>query len=263
MKKRLFFLYILLFLLLCILGGAVFTLLTMEPDTGETEDYEEYDRFQQSVSIVEPSACPTEPEETAPTEPPVYIDFNRESLLEINSQFDSWLMLPDTDISFPVVMPDNNSYYLNRGFDKRRNAYGCLFFDVVSIPGSLNRVIYGHNMGNNRTEMLSPLVRFQEQEYAQEHPYAYLSESPEAPAEVYELFAVVNFNLSRIGDLDFSQPDFETPEDQEAFVRYLKDLSTYETDYIPPGKLLILATCNRRFGSQNRLLICYGMRNAG
>lgn len=270
MKKQLSFLYVLLFLLAAVLLGSIFFLFTMDTEPEELEGYEDYLRYQEDVKIVDAPTAPacTVPDATETTEPPVYLEFDPEYLRQINPDFDSWLMLPDTEISFPVVMPEDNFYYLNRGFDREYSGYGCLFFDVLSVPGSDNRVIYGHNIIGNQPFMFSHLVKFQEQAYADEHPLAYLSASPSCHSEVYQLFAVVNFNLARLADLDFAQSDFETPEEQEAFVAYLKDLSVIETDFVPDGTLLILATCNRSFGddylgSGNRLLICYGQQKQG
>lgn len=270
MKKQLSFLYVLLFLLLAVLCWSLYSLFTTETEPEELKGYEDYQKYQENVKIVDTPTTPvcTVPDATDATEPPVYLEFDPEYLSQINPDFDSWLMLPDTEISFPVVMPEDNFYYLSRGFDREYSVYGCLFFDVLSVPGSDNRVIYGHNIIGTQPFMFSHLVKFQEQAYADEHPLAYLSASPNCPSEVYQLFAVVNFNLARLADLDFSQSNFETAEEQEAFVTYLKDLSVIQTDFDPDGKLLILATCNRSFGdnylgSGNRLLICYGQQKRG
>lgn len=258
MKKQLFFLYFLLFLFLAVIGYSSFMLLTMETEPEIPEEYAGYVEIQQDVTVSE--AAP-EPEETL-GDNGVYLDFDLEELLSINENFDSWLFIPDTEISFPVVRTTDNYYYLDHSFDRSRSIYGCLYFDVACVPGSENHVIHGHNMGINRKEMFSTLVSYQDQTYAQEHTTAYLAVSPEEAAEVYELFAVINFDLASNYPFDYVKPNFESAEDKEAFIAYLQNLSIYETEYVPEGKLLILSTCNRGFGANNRLLICYGEKSA-
>lgn len=256
MKKQLIILYIFLFFFLSIFSVALYTLLNMDTQPQVPKDYVAYKEQQEEVTVIVdvPESEATEPETK------IYLDFDLEELLAANADFDSWLMLPDTDISFPVLLGPDNDYYLYRDLNREYSVYGSLYFDILSTPNAQNRVIYGHNMGANREEMFSKLVLFQEQEYAQEHIYAYLSADPSEPADVYELYAVVNLNIYDDPDFDYAQPNFETSEDREAFIAYLRERSIYETDFIPDGKLLVLSTCNRQYGGNNRLLICYGQR---
>lgn len=248
MKKQLTALYFLLFIFLGIIGYACYSLFTMDTEPDTPEAYLEYQDFQNKVTI----------KETDEAWEDVYLDFDLDELMGINKDFRDWLMIPDTLISFPVVSGPSNYYYLKRDFHKRSSAYGCLFYDVLSVPEAENKVIHGHNMGVRREEMFSTLVQFEDQEYAQAHKFAYLASSPDEPAEIYRLFAVVNFNTQWLSDLDYAQPNFETPEEKAEFINFLQEKSIFETDYVPEGKTLILSTCNREFGGSNRLLLCFG-----
>lgn len=249
MKKQLTFLYILLAVFLLFFFYAGYSLVTMDTEPEIPKSFSEYSDYQEQVQILQ------EPEEIREQ---VYLDFDMEEMKTVNPDFDSWLMIPDTSISYPVVMPEDNRYYLKRSFSRQSSAYGCLFFDVACPPGSENRVIYGHNMGIRRTEMFSPLVLFQEQTYAQEHKTAYLSNASDGAADSYELFAVVNLKHSKYPEFDYAQPKFETESDKAQFISFLQSLSIYETEFDPSRNLLILSTCNREFGGDNRLLICFG-----
>lgn len=251
MKKQLIFLYILLCLFLSILGYACYSLFTMEREPDVLPEYSGYMEYQEEVVVVE--------ETSAEEDEAVYLEFDLEEMLQTNPDFDCWLMIPDTTISFPVVRTVDNFFYLDRDFSKNSSPYGCLFFDAASYPEAENRVIHGHNMGNGRQEMFSTLVEYQEQEYAEAHKYAYLSGDPAAPADAYEVFAVVNFNLAGYYPYDYVTPDFASEEEKASFVAYLREKSIYETDFVPESKLLILSTCNRQYGAANRLLICLGL----
>lgn len=251
MKKQLYFLYTLLFLFVAVIGYAGYSILTLDTEPEIPEEFVQYKEIQDEVTIND-----EEPDNR------VYLDFNLEELLSINPDFETWLMIPDTDISFPVVRTTDNYYYLKHDFSKKSSSFGCLYFDTTGTSDSVNRVIHGHNMGNNRKEMFSTLVEFQEQEYAETHKYAYLSSDPEIAADTYELYAVVNFNLAKNPGFDYAQPNFSSDEERSEFISYLKSRSIYTTDFDPDGELLILSTCNRQYGGYNRLLLCFGKVDA-
>lgn len=254
MKRQLKFLYVMLVVVLAILVWSVSLMFSIDTEPEVPEDYIIYAQQQKQVLLRE--------DPTDEAEEGIYISFDSASLKAENPDFEGWLMLPDTTISFPVLRTVNNDFYLYRDFYKQYSAYGSLYFDMASTVDAENRVIYGHNMGNNREEMFSPLVAFQDEAYAREHPYVYFAESEHEAADVYELFAVVNFNLVKNLDFNYAQSSFETPEARAEFIAYLKELSIFKTDFNPEGQLLILSTCNRQYGGNNRLLICYGKRNA-
>ena len=255
MNKQLTLLYILLIFLQAMVIYSFYSLLTMDTTPDVLEEYQEYQKLQKQITLQE---------ETQPSEAEkgiMYLDYDLEALLAANPDFDSWLMIPDTPVSFPVVRSSDNFYYLDRDFENRSSAYGCLYFDVNCPPGSDNRVIHGHNMGINRDEMFSTLVLYQDPDYAAQHKFAYLSNAPDGAADQYELFAVVNFDLQELLGFDYAKPNFDSEQDRAAFIAYLQERSLYDADHIPGGKLLILSTCNRDFGAQNRLLICLGETN--
>jgi len=74
----------------------------------------------------------------------------------------------------------------------------------------------------------------------------------------YELFAVLNFDVNQLEEFNYLQPNFDTEDDMTDFVNYLKGHSLYETDFSPERDILILSTCNRYYGYDNRLLVCFG-----
>lgn len=251
MKKQLTFLYVLLFIFLAVIGYACYSLFSIDTEPEVPIEYQVYKEYQEEVVVKDED-----------TEDLVHLDFDLEELLNTNADFDSWFMIPDTCISFPVVRTSDNFYYLKHDFSKNYSIFGCLFFDIESVPGSENRVIHGHNMGINRQEMFSTLIQFQDQEYADEHKYAYLSSDPKLAADMYQIYAIVNFDLTNNPGFDYAKSSFETEEDKTYFINYLKSRSIYETDFMPEDDLLILSTCNRGYGAYNRLLICLGKIDA-
>jgi len=245
-KTSLTMLVSVLILLLIAMGvcGYFLYLELQKPDVMEQYDYEE---IQAMVEVP-----PDDPEQEA-----FALQYDTQALLAENADFLGWLYIPDTHINLPVVAGSDNSWYLTHSFTKKYSCFGCPFLDINTPVGSRNRVIHGHNMGRKRTEMFSCLLDYADQTYAETHKQLYFSE-PGVEGETYEIFAVLNFDLNRLDELNYMQPAFQTEEEFISFVAYLKEKSLYETTYAPDSQIIILSTCNRQYGEHNRFLVCAG-----
>lgn len=78
----------------------------------------------------------------------VAVDFK--ALKTINSDFEGWLYIPALSINYPVVLSDDNFFYLTHTFQKAENGAGTLFIDqAVTNPfQDYNTIIHGHDMKN-------------------------------------------------------------------------------------------------------------------
>jgi len=239
MRVKIGLLYLLAFLLLFCCGYAIYQCI---PDAAEEEEPYEYHDLHSAVEITDDSSSST-----------VNLQYDYEALKSQNADFMGWLHIPDTEISFPVVMGTDNSYYLNHSFSRAYSQFGCPFVDTRTPPGSENVVIHGHNMGNNRSEVFSTLLYYEDAEYAKSHNRIYFSSGNQTICE-YELFAVCNINVEG-SSFDYFRSSFDEPEQRTAFLRSLQQCSLYPSADIPNGQIMILSTCNRAYGADNRLLI--------
>ena len=187
----------------------------------------------------------------------VYYDLDEMKLQ--NADFAGWLYIPDTEINLPVVKGADNAFYLTHGFTKAESVYGCPFLEYDVKSTDQNKVIHGHNMGKNSDKIFSTLVYFQDKEYAEKHKYIYFSE-PDTEGQIYEVFAVMNYNLSLLEKENYMRHNFANDAAYDAFVLFLKNNSIYASETYTPkdSSLLILSTCNRQYGEDNRLLVCAG-----
>ncbi len=263
LRKRIHIIFLYLLSALFVLLGLVSSYMLFQTErtyneifSASTEDYD-YETVQDMVSLPKGEVLP-EPE--AMNEE--YEMFDPEFMLSINDEFKGWLWIPETEVNYPVAQTSDNDKYLKQSFQGKRSDFGSLFLDKDSVPGSRNRVIHGHNMGINRTEMFSTLVNYQEATWAAERKYALFTEPEAIEDSRYQLFAVLNFNINDLDEFNYFQPRFETEEDFASFVEYLKSHSLYETEFFPSRDTLILSTCNRAYGENNRLLVCFGRTDA-
>ena len=72
---------------------------------------------------------------------------NFEKVLEKNNEVVGWLQVSGTDINYPYVKHNNNSYYLTHSFDKSNNDAGWIFLDYRNNINfeDKNTIIYAHN----------------------------------------------------------------------------------------------------------------------
>ena len=252
MNKKLIILYVLLVLFIGLGIFAAYSFLSDVPDA-EEETLPPYE-FEDISDLTGDLEDPEKTEEEQFPGPP---NIDADKLRAQNEDFLGWLYIPETYISFPVVKATDNAFYLTHGFNGYESAYGCPFVDTRTSPESGNVVIHGHNMGNNRTEMFSPLLQYQSQAYAELHETAQLTmPGLNEGREEYRLFAVLNFDIN--SDFDYIRSDFLSDEDRADYIAYLQTHSIFNTDFTPEEETFILSTCNRTYGADNRLLICFG-----
>lgn len=252
MNKKLITLYVLLALFVGLGIFAAYSFLSDVPDT-EEETLPPYE-FE---DISDLTGDQEDPEQTEDGQFPGPPSIDADKLRAQNEDFMGWLYIPETYISFPVVKATDNAFYLTHGFNGYESAYGCPFVDTRTSPESGSMVIHGHNMGNNRTEMFSPLLQYQSQAYAELHEAAQLTmPGLNEGREEYRLFAVLNFDIN--SDFDYIRSDFLSDADRADYISYLQNHSIFSTDFTPEHETFILSTCNRTYGADNRLLICFG-----
>jgi sortase B len=84
-----------------------------------------------------------------------YEEIERLSLQELHEQFEAvnsdyvgWIVVNGTKINYPFVLGQDNSYYLNHNFQKRRLKHGAIFMDYRNKSDFSDQhiVLYGHAM---------------------------------------------------------------------------------------------------------------------
>lgn len=68
------------------------------------------------------------------------------NLIDKNSDTVAFIHINNTLINYPVVKTNDNNYYLNHSFDKKKNNAGWIFMDYRNSIDELsdNTIIYGH-----------------------------------------------------------------------------------------------------------------------
>ena len=195
------------------------------------------------------SSAPNDPMTPTPSKTWPKVDF--ESLQQINPDVVGWLYCEGTEINYPVVQGEDNSYYLNHLFDGTYNVNGCLFLDAGSLGDFSGRhsIIYGHHRKNGT--MFSTLEAYKDQSYYESHPQMLLM----TPTQNYTVEIFAGY-VADTND-DAWKLDFTSEAEREAWIQAAMARSTFQSDISPAAtdKILTLSTCSYDFNNARYVVL--------
>lgn len=194
-----------------------------------------------------PTEAPTPTPEPTPTPIPLVENPYKEYFLA-NEDMAGWLQIPDTNIDYPIMWtPENEEFYLRKGFDGEYDKAGCLILDTDSQvePATTNLIIHGHNM--KAGTMFGKLEKYKEEEYGASHSTILLY-TPES-LRTYEVVAVFRSQVYRKSDTVFKFYKFFQADSEEEFLDFynnIKELSLYDTGVTAEygDRFITLSTCS-------------------
>ena len=143
-----------------------------------SEEMTAYEAFEQLSTMVEEASGNATPasgktSKHSQAQPPATLSgVNLTKLQSQNSEFISWLQIPGTSVSYPVVQTSDTAFYLTHNFKRQKSKAGTLF----SLPSTdyrapgRNIVIYGHHLSHRPNAMFSPLLNYKQAGYGRKHP---------------------------------------------------------------------------------------------
>ena len=187
-------------------------------------------------------------EETEVTENKTERMLQVEKLRQENSDIVGWVEIEGTNINYPVLQGDDNSYYMTHNYKKEENTYGSIFLDKDydwSKPSS-NLLIYGHNLQNG--SMFHDLLNYSKESYYEEHPIVrFTTEDEDLEFEIISAFySRVNYKSEKNVFRYYYFIDAENEEEYNEFVQDAKDASIYDTGKTAEygDRLITLSTCS-------------------
>ena len=163
-------------------------------------------------------------------------------LIADNEDYRCWLKMDNTKIDYPVVQSNDNSYYLDRDFNKNYLAAGSIFMDFRNdFDNDKSVVIYGHNMRNDT--MFGELDNFKKESFFNENNKFKIEYKDKT--YTYEVFSVY------IGDAseNFVEVEFDSDEDYIDYLNRIKSKSLFKSDIEVSNndKIVTLYTCSYEF----------------
>lgn len=162
-----------------------------------------------------------------------------EALREVNPDVLGWIVIPDTQLEYPLMKGLDNQYYLEHAWDKTYNVGGSIFLEKSNSEdlSDYHTLIYGHRMRDG--SMFGSLRDYASVEYWQEHPYVYIRD--DNGVHRYEIFSAYEANT---GSRTY-QVGFAGEESIQAFLEHCVSSSVIDTGIVPEKeeKILTLSTC--------------------
>lgn len=166
---------------------------------------------------------------------------NNKSLSEINPDYKFWLKVDNTNINYPVVQCDNNSFYLKHDFYKQNSNSGAIFMDYRDNQESQNVILYGHNMRNKT--MFNNILKFKDEEFFNQNNKIKITKDNHE--YIYEVFSVYTTK----GNDDYLITNFSSNQEYQDYINDIKTKSLFKPniDVSEKDKIITLSTCSYEF----------------
>lgn len=153
----------------------------------------------------------------------------------------AWLIVPGTQISYPVVQGSDNSYYLNHTYTGQVNKIGSAFMDAAANPNFQddNTLIYGHSVDVGG--MFTNLKYFADLDFFNSHPYFWIL----TPEQNYKCM----INAFYQGNDQSALYTTSFGDFKEEVMNQIYQESLYTRSVDSEGKHFVtLSTCNLNYG---------------
>lgn len=178
----------------------------------------------------------------------MYVDLTE--LIKINSDTVGYIKVNNTNIDYPIVKTNNNSFYLDHSFDKSYNKAGWVFMDYRNNNDYLdtNTILYAHGrLDNTMFGSLRNVVK--ESWYSNKDNYI-VKYSNLKSSSLWQVFSVYKIKETD----DYLDINFNTTNDNINFISLIKNRSIYNfnNDVSVGDKILTLSSC---YDDENRVVL--------
>lgn len=175
-------------------------------------------------------------------------DINFSELLKVNNEIVGFIKVGGTNINYPVVRSNDNKYYLNHAYDKKKNIKGSIFLDYRNNLDSLskNNIIYGHGMYDNT--MFGSLDNLLTNNWLKNHNNYYIKLYTPNKLLVFKIFSA--YTIEKEGY--YIKTYFSNREVYKKFLKTIEKRSIYDfgVNIKTSDKILTLSTCKNNFGKR-------------
>ncbi|MBN2851342.1 MAG: class B sortase [Clostridia bacterium] len=191
----------------------------------------------------DPTASPVVIASQGPT---ISSDFK--DLLMINNDVAGWISISGTHIDYPVLLGDDNEFYLKRDIYKKETRAASIFMDYRNNVLNLNKntILYGHNLEDGT--MFSELTKYVDHKVR----YDFIKENNIIVFNtIYEnmKFEIFSAYVEEVQGFQYLQTSFKTDQDFLDYVDTVTKMSLITTNVKvnADDKILTLSTCNHWF----------------
>ena len=168
----------------------------------------------------------------------INVDFSK--LKSINSDTVGWIKVNGTNINYPFVQTNDNTYYLKKDFNKKYNSAGWVFMDYRNDATNFdqNTIIYAHSRYNQT--MFGSLKNVIKEEWYDNKDNKYITFITENEYQTYQIFSIYQTEKEDY----YIQTEFSDDEFSK-FINTIKQRSKkdFNVNVSNEDTLLTLSTC--------------------
>ena len=169
------------------------------------------------------------------------IDINFNELKNINNDVKGWIKVNGTNINYPFVQTNDNTYYLKKDFNKKYNSAGWVFMDYRNNVKDFdkNTILYAH--GRVDGTMFGSLKNITKSNWYNNSDNHVVKLSTEYENTLWQVFSI--YRIPEVSD--YLDIDFNNNEEYVKFLEMLQNRSEYKFDVSlnEEDKILTLSTC--------------------
>lgn len=169
------------------------------------------------------------------------IDVDFDKLKNINHDVKGWIKVNGTNINYPFVQANDNSYYLTHSFDKSYNKAGWLFMDYRNNIDNLNQntIIYAHGRVDNT--MFGSLRNTLKSNWFNDKNNHIIKLSTEKENSLWQIFSVYKIPTTN----DYLQTEFSSDAFEEFINKIInRSAFNFNTKVDSEDKIITLSTCH-------------------
>lgn len=248
MKK---WIWVIKWCLVLVLAGSLFVIGRQAYDNWRNEQASAEAAQIAGLSEGEPTASsrpPRKPESTPdaplpeplPEEASALKAIDLDALRTVNGDVAGWIMIPGTELSYPVMQGTDNQYYLSRNWRGEANTSGSVFLESTCSRDltDFHTIVYAHRMRNDT--MFGTLKYYSTLDFWRAHPSVYVAFGSGVIYR-YDIFAAHEVGTKGI----VYRLDIEESRLQDELIRACLEDSVIDTGIVPTevDRLLTLSTC--------------------
>lgn len=176
---------------------------------------------------------------------------NIEALREINRDIIAWLLVDDTDISYPVLHTTDNETYLTTAYDGTKNSSGSIFMNAYNAADftDQNTLIYGHHMRNQ--SMFGKLLEFEDPAFLETHrSFTIYTDTETLHYEIFAAYVTYSASFVYTDHFDYTWDFYDYIEKSLASSILDMGVEVTEEDHI-----VTLSTCTSRGDRSERFVV--------
>ncbi len=169
----------------------------------------------------------------------IAVDFT--DLIKQNKDTKGWIQVNGTNINYPFVQSDDNSYYLNHSFNKKKNEAGWVFLDYRNDINNLskNNIIYAHSRLDKT--MFGSLKNILKSDWYNDTDNHIIKLSTQTENTLWQVFSVYHIKTENY----YITTDFKNDEEFKKFIDTISSRSKLKFDAVVDvnDTILTLSTC--------------------